>query len=1028
MTHDMGDDQTAFDTGTPSPARPRTTDRTERGLERIVTAQMTGLDLADVIAAETGGSGLAEDGHPGPAGWTLADTRAYDRRWCVDLAQLAAFLRDTQPGVARAVSIGEDTPVRAAFLKRLRSEIDRRGTVDVLRGGLSHLGQSGIQLLYGAPTPGNAEAARLNALNRFTVVRQLRYSQDATRNALDMALFVNGLPVATLELKNSLTGQTWKDAVEQYRRDRDPAEPLFRFGRCVVHLAVDDAEVRMCTELRGKASWFLPFNRGMDDGPGNPPNPHGLATDYLWREVLRPESLTDILENYAAIVEEVDRKGRRKRKQIFPRYHQLDAVRAVLADVGERGVGHRYLIQHSAGSGKSNTIAWTAHALVDVEGEDGKLFDTVIVVTDRRILDKQIRDTIRQFAGSSHIVAAAEGRSDELRRYIESGKKIIVSTVQKFPYILDQIGDMHRGRRFAVLIDEAHSSQGGKTSAAMSSALTTEGGREGEREDDPEDAINAALAERIARRGLAPNASYLAFTATPKTRTLETFGERIEGPDGTAFRPFHHYAMKQAIEEGFILDVLRHYTPLSSYYRLIKTIEDDPEFDVSRARQKLRAYVENDDRAIRMKAELMVDHFHDAVRRKIGGQARAMVVTGSIERAVRTYQAIRAYLTERKSPYRAIVAFSGEHEIDGAKVTEASLNGFASVDIPGKVREEPYRFLVCADKFQTGYDEPLLHTMYVDKVLAGVQAVQTLSRLNRAHPQKRDVFVLDFTNDADAIKAAFDPFYRTTVLSGETDPNKLHDMQAVLEGADVFTRADVEAVVASFLVAESRDVVIEPTIDRCRTHYTAMGEDEQVAFKGTARAFLRTYDFLGSVTQYANVAWERLSIFLTHLHPKLPSPINEDLSHGIREAIDMDSYRLEKAKEVRIALEDADGKLEPPPAGSGGNRAEPETDRLSAILDEFNQRFGHIFVDGERIVRHTVEEIVPTLNEEGAVRNAFEFTPQNAQIESDRALRSLLIKLRTEEPELYNQFTQNDKFKKYFSEFVFARLKEHAEA
>ena len=659
--------QAPFDTGAPASAPElRTTDMSERGLERIVAAQMCGLSVDAVIAAEGASGGMAEGAtpfYPGPVGWTLGNPRDYDRRWCLDLPQLARFLRDTQPDVADAVSIDADTPVRTAFLQRLKSEIDKRGTVDVLRRGLSHLGLTGIQLLYGTPTAGNREAERLHAMNRFTVVRQLHFSEDRTRDSLDMALFVNGLPVSTLELKNRSTRQTVNDAVRQYQRDREAREPLFRFGRCVVHFAVDDREVRMCTALRGVASWFLPFNRGVNDSAGNPPNPDSLATDYLWREVLVPASLTNILENYATIVEERDEKtGKKKRTQIFPRYHQLDAVRRILADVRERGVGHRYLVQHSAGSGKSNSIAWAAHQLVGAANTEGRLFDSVIFVTDRVLLDRQIRDTIRQFAGSSHIVAAVEGRSDELRRYLEGGKKIIVTTIQKFPVILDQLGNAHRDRRFAVLIDEAHSSQGGKTASAMAGALTGEVG-----EDDPEDAINAALNERIAKRRLAPNASYFAFTATPKVRTLETFGTRMETPDGPTFVPFHHYAMKQAIEEGFILNVLKHYTPLSSYYRLVKTIEDDPEFNVSRANAKLRRFVEGNDHAIRLKAELMVDHFHDAVRHRIDGQARAMIVTDGIDRAVRYFLAVRTYLTERKSPFKAVVAFSGSHEIDGVE-------------------------------------------------------------------------------------------------------------------------------------------------------------------------------------------------------------------------------------------------------------------------------------------------------------------------------------------------------------------------
>ena len=573
------------------------------------------------------------------------------------------------------------------------------------------------------------------------------------------------------------------------------------FGRCVVHFAVDDAEVRFCTHLRGKASWFLPFNRGHNDGAGNPPNPHGLKTDYLWKQTLTPAGLTNILENYAQVVKtRDDQTGKKRAVQIWPRYHQFDVVRRLLTDARTRGAGPRYLIQHSAGSGKSNSIAWLAHQLIGLRKDERPVFDSVIVITDRRILDQQIRDTIKQFAQVGATVGHAE-RAGDLRRFLAAGKKIIISTVQKFPFVLQEIGDEHRGNRFAILIDEAHSGQGGKTAAALGSALPeTETTDE---EETTEDKINRIMESRK----LLPNASYFAFTATPKNKTLELFGEPHESPDAKKFRPFHSYTMKQATQEGFILDVLKSYTPVASYYKLVKAVEADPEFDTKRAKKKLRRFVESHDHVIRLKAEILVDRFHENVfgLRKIGGQARAMVVTSGIERAIQYFHAVSSYLTESKSPHRAIVAFSGEHEYGGRKVTEASLNGFPSNRIAETFREEPYRFLICADKFQTGYDEPLLHTMYVDKQLPGIKAVQTLSRLNRAHPQKHDVFVLDFLNDADIIQAAFADYYRTTVLSGETDANKLHDLKRDLDAREVYDEEQVSRVVRLFLDGGPRD-------------------------------------------------------------------------------------------------------------------------------------------------------------------------------------------------------------------------------
>lgn len=993
------------------------TDTSEAGLETLICRALTGSDCVPRPAGTP--AFVAETPAPyGGVGWLPGDPADYDREYCIDLVQLAAFLHSTQPEVAEALDLDNDSPTRRKFLARLQGEVSKRGVVDVLRGGIQH-GPYRIELFYGTPSPGNEQARALYEQNRFTVTRQLRYSRDETQRALDLVLFINGLPVFTFELKNRLTKQTVHDAIEQYRRDRNPREKLFELGRCVAHFAVDDNEVWFCTHLAGKASWFLPFNKGWNDGAGNPPNPQGLKIDYLWREILTRESLTDILENYAQLVEEKDLKtGKKRRRQIFPRYHQLDVVRKLLADAVEHGVGRRYLIQHSAGSGKSNSIAWLAHQLIGLAKDGRPVFDSIIVVTDRRILDQQIRDTVKQFAQVSATVGHAE-HSGDLRQFIESGKKIIITTLQKFPFILDEIGNEHRGRRFAIIIDEAHSSQGGRTSAKMSMALSEAGAED---EDETfEDQINRLMEARK----LLPNASYFAFTATPKNKTLEMFGEPDPQPDGTVkHRPFHSYTMKQAIQEGFILDVLANYTPVKSYYRLIKTIEDDPEFDVKKAQKKLRRFVENHEYAIRLKAEIMVDHFHEQViaKGKIGGQARAMVVTGSIERAIQYFHAFKAYLAERKSPYRAIVAFSGEHEYGGQQVTEASLNGFPSNQIADKIREDPYRFLICADKFQTGYDEPLLHTMYVDKVLSGVKAVQTLSRLNRAHPQKHDTFVLDFVNDPETIRKAFEPYYRTTILADETDPNKLHDLKADLDGYQVYAPEQVDELVRLYLSGADRDQ-LDPILDACvATYMEHLDEDGQVDFKGKAKAFLRTYNFLSSILPYTNAEWEKLSIFLNFLVPKLPAPKEEDLSKGILEAIDMDSYRVEKQASMRIALPDADAEIEPVPTVGGGHKPEPELDRLSNIIKAFNDQFGNIpWTDADRVRKLITEEIPARVAADTAYQNARKYSDkQNARIEHDKALVRVMTALLRDDTELFKQFSDNESFRRWLTDTVFA--------
>ena len=819
-------------------------------------------------------------------------------------------------------------------------------------------------------------------------------------------------------MKNSLTKQTVDDAVEQYKRDRNPREKLFELGRCLAHFAVDDHEVKFCTQLRGKASWFLPFNKGWNDGKGNPPNPNGIKTDYLWKQILTRDGLTNIIENYAQIVESKDDKtGRKRRTQIWPRFHQLDVVRMLLADAAKRGLGPRYLIQHSAGSGKSNSIAWLAHQLIGLEREGNTLFDTVIVVTDRRVLDKQIRDTIRQFAQVGAIVGHAEN-SGHLRMLLQEGKRIVISTVQKFPFILDAIGNDHRGRKFAIIIDEAHSSQGGRTSGAMSAAL----GEAGTRDEDEtmEDRINQLMESRK----MLSNASYFAFTATPKNKTLEIFGDPV--PEGVTRKqvPFHSYTMKQAIQEGFIIDVLKHYTPVSSYYKLIKTVEGDPEFDTKRAGEKLRLYVEDNQNAIRQKAEIMVDHFHEQVAgpRKIGGEARAMVVTSNVKRAIRYFDAIRAYLAERKSPYKAIAAFSGEHEHDGAKVTEASLNDFPASQIEQKIQEDPYRFLVCADKFQTGYDEPLLHTMYVDKPLSSARAVQTLSRLNRAHPKKHDAFVLDFANDTDTIQNAFADYYRTTVLSEETDPNRLHDLQAALDGYQVYSQAQVDDLVEKYLSGTDREL-LDPIPDVCvGTYRGELDEDGQVDFKGKAKAFLRAYGFLSAILPYSYAEWEKLSIFLNFLVPKLPAPEEDDLSKGILEAIDMDSYRVEKQAVQEIRLVDKDAEIDPVPTEGGGGKPEPEMERLSNIIQQFNDRFGNIeWKDQDKIQWVITEELPTKVASDKAYQNAVANSDkQNARIEHDKALGRAMTDLLSDHTELYKLFSDDESFRRWLSEMIFA--------
>ena len=661
------------------------------------------------------------------------------------------------------------------------------------------------------------------------------------------------------------------------------------------------------------------------------------------------------------------------------------------------------LIQHSAGSGKSNSIAWLAHQLIGLAKDDAPLFDSIIVVTDRLILDRQIADTIRQYAQVGATVGRAQ-QSGDLRKFVEAGKKIIISTVQKFPFILDEIGNEQRTRRFAILIDEAHSSQGGRTSASISAAL----GAAGEQGEDEtcEDQINRVMESRK----LLPNASYFAFTATPKNKTLEIFGAPDPQPDGAVrHRAFHSYTMKQAIQEGFILDVLAHYTPVSSYYRLAKTVEDDPEFDVKKAQKKLRRFVEGHDHAIRLKAEIMVDHFHEQVlaKNKIGRAARAMVVTNGIERAIQYFHAIRDYLHERKSPYRPVVAFSGEPEFGGQKVTEASLNGFPSGQIARKIREDPYRFLVCADKFQTGYDEPLLHTMYVDKTLSGIKAVQTLSRLNRAHPKKHDVFVLDFLNDADTIRDAFADFYRATILAGETDPDKLHDLQADLDAAQVYSPEQIDDLVQRYLGGAIATNSIRSSTSAWRATSTSWTRTRRWTSRARPRRSCGPTASCRASCPTRTPSGRSVRSSLNFLISKLPAPQEEDLSKGILDAIDMDSYRVEKRAVQQILLPDEDAEIEPVPTSGGGHVPEPELDRLSNILQAFNDLFGDIAWDDRDRVGELITKTIPAkVAANAAFRNARENSDDaNARIEHDKVLARIVTGMVKDDAELFKGCT-----------------------
>lgn len=959
--------------------------------------------------------------HNGYEQGTNAD---YNKEYAIDETRLFRFLADTQPDEMEKLAVFKSEQKKRTFLNRLQGELAKRGIIDVLRNGIK-VYPADLIMFYLTPNENKDTAKALYAKNIFSVTRQLRYSIDAGKLALDLCIFINGLPVITFELKNQLTKQNVENAVQQYKDDRSPKEQIFSFKRCMVHFAVDDDRVKFCTKLAAQDSWFLPFDKGYNDGAGNPPNPNGLKTDYLWKEILTKDKLTRIIESYAQVVTEVDEETKKKTvKQIFPRYHQLDVVEKLIADVEANGVGNRYLIQHSAGSGKSNSIAWLAYRLMELEKDAHPIFNSILVVTDRRILDKQIRDNIKQFAQVGNVVAWAE-HSGDLRKAITDGKRIIITTIEKFPYVVPDIGAEHKDNKFAILIDEAHSGQNGRNSAQMNLALS---GLASDNDMDNEDKINAMMEGRK----LLKNASYFAFTATPKNKTLETFGKKltdekgnpIYNEDGTQKAlAFHVYTMKQAIQEGFILDVLKNYTPIDSFYKLKKIVEDDPQFDKKKAQKKLRAFVESDSYTIDKKAAMMVEHFHEQViaKGKIGGQARAMVVTSSIPRCIEYFYAINKHLAERHSPYKAIVAFSGDHKYNGQEppLTSAIMNGFADSKIPKEFKKDPYRFLVVADMFQTGFDEPLLHTMYVDKQLYDIQAVQTLSRLNRCHPKKHDTCVLDFANKPEIIQESFSRYYRTTILSGETDPNKLYDLISAMEKHQVYSRDDIENEVNLYLNGAQRDK-LDYILDVCTNIYKTLEIEEQIEFKSSAKAFCRTYGFLGAILPYGNPEWEKLSIFLNLLIPKLPSPQDDDLSQGILETIDLDSYRTEARETMSIQLDDADSEMAPVPAGKSGHIVSPEMDLLSIIVSEFNDMFGNIDWKEPDNARRQILEIPAMVSKDEKYRNAMRNSDeQSAKLESERALQQVIFSIMADNMEIFKQYQDNPSFKKWLSDLVF---------
>lgn len=946
----------------------------------------------------------------------------YKKQYGVDTERVKRFILSTQEEKTVATRCFANDNEERKFFTQLSTELTNRGVSDVLRKGFRYITEL-FDMYYPLPSELNPTAKEYYEKNIFCVTRQLFYSANNT-DSIDVMLSLNGLPIITMELKNHYTGQTIENAIKQYQNDRNPKEDasalLLMKKRCAVHFAVDDDLIMMCTNLCGKSSWFLPFNKGVNGGAGNPVNPAGIRTSYLWEDILGKRSLSDILENYAQVVKKKKRvkdKNTGKKKDvekelvIWPRYHQLDAVRQMLDATRKGGVGQKFLIQHSAGSGKSNSITWLAYQLVGLLDGTTPLLDSVIVVTDRVNLDSQIRDNINAFKRLTNIVEWADS-SATLKDALENGKKIIITIVHKFQYILEAIGTDLKDKRFGIIIDEAHSSQNGSLSAKMNMGLSGNVATDGK---DLEDKLNAI----IEGRKMVKNANYYAFTATPKAKTLEMFGTPHTKSDGEIeHKPFHEYTMKQAIEEGFIMDVLKNYTTYASFYKIVKTVEDDPEFDKKQAQKKLRAWVESQPKTIQQKAAIIVNHFHTMVinKGKMGGEARAIVVTSGILRAIDFYYEINRLLEERKSPYKAIVAFSGTKEYNGKIVTESDINGFPSKDIEDNMEEDPYRILVVANKFQTGYDQPLLHSMYVDKMLTDVMAVQTLSRLNRCHPKKIDTFVLDFANDEETIKAAFQKYYKTTILSREIDPNKLNDYISAIEETNIYTDDEVNTLNEKYWNGVSRQE-LDPIVNLAVDRFKALDENKQINCKSSIKGFLRTYPFIAAVTSYKSLEWEKLNTYFMLLVHKLPKLKDEDFTSGLIEAIDLDQMQVTKLGDAKIALENTDAEIDPIPIGNGqGGKSKPEMTKLSDILKQFNG----INWQNIELAKQQLDELPNRIKGDEAFINAAKNSNKaTAQQQFNSSMLMIVANMLNENTEFCRQYLDNSDFMNFINDRVF---------
>ena len=879
-------------------------------------------------------------------GYTSTDFHEYDRSLCLIKDQVIDFIKTTQPEKWGRLTEIYDLDTENKILSRISSEVSKRGIVDVLRNPVVDRGVY-LNLCYFEPKSDlNPEHLKLFQSNRFTVMRQLHYSNQ-NENSIDMGLFLNGLPIVTMELKNQLTGQNVKHSQNQYRNDRDPREPLLQFKRCMVHFCVDNDKVSMTTRLSGPKTFFLPYNQDLE----NPPVETGYRSKYLWEEVLTPSSLLDVIENFIHLskddelyfdVKSQSIKKKTKDVLIFPRYHQLDLIRNFRRQLKEDGVGKNYLVQHTTGSGKSYSIGWLSHTLTsfyESEGDTKRMFDTIIVVTDRQVLDEQLGKLIRSLQKDEGIVhTTRDGGSKELREVLEKGKDIVITTIQKFPFISETISSLG-DRKFGVIIDEVHSSQSGELSKELKKSLSRS-------DDDDEFDYEEMLRQEIQSRGKQDHISFFGFTGTPKEKTLELFGTKT--PEGQ-FVPFHIYSMYQSIHEGFTLDVLQNYTTYKRYFKVKKTKDGDIEVPTGKGKRELIRYVDSHEMTIRNKVQIMLDHWIDRGSKEIQGRSRGMIVTQSRKHCVWYFKEINKQLEERGMTYKSLVGFSGEVSIDGEKFTESGCNQSIGHEgnVPLGLKNPQYRLLVVANKFQTGFDEPLIQSMYVDKKLGGVQCVQTLSRLNRTTSGKTQTFTLDFVNEPDEVRESFQRFYQSTILDGETDPNRLYDTQREIYDFHLYTHEDVNRFCEVFYDPNRDEGNLHPILDQIVDRFKSIEDEEsREEFRSQIQSYIRLYGYLSQIVTFSDIELEKSFVFLKYLNKKLPK--RETDRFDISDTIDLDSLRIQKIHEEMEGLERTDTVVEPPTFG-GGDVVDPVLDLLSEIINQVNNTYGVNLTDDDKI-------------------------------------------------------------------------------